>query len=172
MGFLIFISVLLFFWIFIAIIGKNKSLNDTSSSSLFGSSALPPNVNSRTVFRFGKITYQTKSLNKLLLFISKKGKQFWQIWFSLGVFFGFFALILSTIILLVSFTISIYSLIHNFNVNNNSIDISIHPMVSVDSNISNIGNSNLAEFNNTLVYQNSTFEYTKNEDNNRNSNLD
>ena len=132
---------------------------------MFSNSVLPPNVNSRTILKFGKIVYQTKSLNKLLLKISKKGKQFWQIWFSMGVFFGFFAIILSTLILLISFTVSLYSLIYNFSTSNNSINISIHPMVSVDSNkLSNVGNSNL-EFNNTQLFQNGTFQYTNNDDN-------
>lgn len=115
--------------------------------------------------KFGKIVYQTKSLNKLLLLISQKGKNFWQVWFSLGVFFGFFAIVLSTIVLLLSFTISLYSLIYNFNNSNGSINININPMVSVDSNkISNIGNSDyVKELNNTFSYQNSTFQYTNND---------
>jgi len=119
------------------------------------------------VLKFGKIVYQTKKFNKLLQFISRKGKSFWQIWFSLGVFFGVFAIILSTFILLTSFIISLYSLIYTISINNNSINIPIHPMVNTDSNkLSSVGNSNLVEFNNTTLYQNNTFQYTKNEDNN------
>ena len=125
---------------------------------------LPPNVNSRTIIKFGQIVYQTKSLNNVLLTISQKGKKFWQIWFSLGVFFGLTAIILSTIVLLFSFTISFYTLINGFNCSNNNINININPMVSVNDGLSKVGNSNfIKEFNNTISYQNNTFQYTKNE---------
>ncbi|ORX57904.1 hypothetical protein BCR36DRAFT_402262 [Piromyces finnis] len=164
MAFLLFVGALLVFWIIVAIIGKYKSLNETNSS-LFSNSVLPPNVNSQSIVRFGKIFYQTKSLNKLLLNISKKGKKFWQIWFSVGVIFGFFAIALSTLILLASFSISLYSLVYSLTNNNNKINIPNHPMVSVEFNkLSNVGNSNL-EFNNTQTFQNNTFQFTNNEDN-------
>jgi len=166
MAFLLFISTLILFWVVVSFLGKKKSQNDISSSSVLSDdTVLAPNENSRIVMKFGKIVYQTKSLNKLLLLISQKGKNFWQVWFSLGVFFGFFAIVLSTIVLLLSFTISLYSLIYNFNNSNGSINININPMVSVDSNkISNIGNSDyVKELNNTFSYQNSTFQYTNND---------
>jgi len=167
MAFVLFLTILIVFWIIIAVIGKNKSFNDTNSNSLFSTSSLPLNVNSKVVLKFGKIVYQTKKFNKLLQLFSRKGKSFWQIWFSLGVFFGVFAIVLSTFILLTSFIVSLYSLIYTICVNNNSIDISIHPMVNTESNkLSNVGNSNLVEFNNATLYQNNTFQYTKHEDNN------
>ncbi|ORY81710.1 hypothetical protein LY90DRAFT_664246 [Neocallimastix californiae] len=165
MAFFIFIVALIVFWIIVTRLGKRKSTNDTNSSSYFiNNSVLPPNVNSRTIIKFGQIVYQTKSLNNVLLTISQKGKKFWQIWFSLGVFFGLTAIILSTIVLLFSFTISFYTLINGFNCSNNNINININPMVSVNDGLSKVGNSNfIKEFNNTISYQNNTFQYTKNE---------
>ncbi|ORX78987.1 hypothetical protein BCR32DRAFT_294703 [Anaeromyces robustus] len=164
MAFFIFIVSLFIFWLIAAIIGRKKSSNDTTNFSLLDNTVLPPNVNSRTVIKFGKLVYQTKSLNKILLSISQKGKKIWQIWFSMGVFFGFLAILLSTIVLLFSFSLSLYSLIYKINSSNNAINISINPMVNIESNgLSSIENSNFVGGNNKTVYQNNTFEYTKNQ---------
>jgi len=56
---------------------------------------------------------------------------------------------------------------YKINSNNNAINISVNPMVSVESNgHSFVGNSNFIEENNnnTIVFQNNTFEYIQNQE--------